>query len=388
MVNEKFQAQEVTTPESQETPEQPATSPEPVTIDVAFSGATTAAEIRTKAQTLCAGKAADELAVIASKAWDFCGTTSRSLTEQANRHRLIIGSVILCIKELCQHGEFEQAILPVLEKLGCSRGTIWKLMRYASISSVDRYIASGYEKVLQAYKLAQNRFPDSADPIADLLVMVGVRDLDDVDVFGKDLQAKLKAVELVVECGQTGLTHEDAFRLARAGYGDDSKALKDTLTSNMAAGKTATEVVNGILAKNVPLGKQAKPKKAKSAAGFAGSLKTFMKALGDENKQQQPTLIDPQTASEFKQGIETLFARWQASNASSAPTTATPPPAAASAAAPTTAPSSTSSAATPVALPAASASPSVTPTPAVTPATTEAPTPEATTEPAAPATPQ
>ena len=376
------QEQEVTATESQDSPEQPATSPEPVTIDVAFSGATTAAEIRTKAQTLCAGKSAEELAGIASDAWNFCGTTSRSLTEQANRHRLIIGSVLICIKELCQHGEFEKAVSPVLEKLGCSRGTIWKLMRYASIFCVDRYITYGYEKVLQAYKLAQNRFPDSADPIADLLQMVGVHDLDDVDVFGNELPNKLRAVELVAECGQTGLTLDDAFRLVRAGNGDDCKALKDTLTSNMAAGKTAAEVVGDILAKNVPLGKQAKPKKAKSAAGFAGSLKTFMKALGDENKQQQPTLIDPQTASEFKQGIETLFARWQASNASSAPTTATPPPAAASAAAPTTAPSSTSSAAP------AAASPSVTPTPAVTPATTEAPTPEATTEPAAPATPQ
>lgn len=359
------QEQEVTTPESQDTPEQPPTSPEPVTIDVAFSGATTAAEIRTKAEGLCSGKSAEELASIASEAWNVCGTSTRTLTEQANWNRLIIGSVLLCIKEQCQHGEFEQAIAQVLEKLGCSRGTISKLMRYAKVLCVDNYTAYSFEKVLQAHKLAKERFPKSSDPIADLLQMVGVQNLDDVDVFGKDLQDKLKAVELVAECGQTGLTLDDALRLAKTGYADDSKALKDTLTNNIAAGKSAHEVVDGILGDDIPLKKQTKPKKAKSAAGFEGCLKTFLKALGDENKQTQPTLIDPQTASEFKQGIETLFARWQASNASSAPTTATPPAA---------------SAVAPVA-------PIPDATPAVIPATTEASTP-ATTEPTAPATPQ
>ena len=110
--------------EQSENIEQPATSPEPVTIDVAFDGAKTAAEIRTKAKDLCAGKDADELAGIASETWNVCGTTLRSLTGQANWNRLIVGSVLLCIKDKCQHGEFEKAILPVLEKLGCSRGTI------------------------------------------------------------------------------------------------------------------------------------------------------------------------------------------------------------------------------------------------------------------------
>ena len=388
------QEQEVTATESQDSPEQPATSPEPVTIDVAFSGATTAAEIRTKAQTLCAGKPAEELAGIASDAWNVCGTTSRSLTEQANRNRLIVGSVLLCIKDQCQHGEFEKTIAPVLEKLGCSRGTIWKLMRYASIFCVDKYIAYGYEKVLQAYKLAQNRFPDSADPIADLLQMVGVQDLDDVDVFGKDLQAKLKAVELVAECAQTDLTLDDALRLVRAGHGDKVAALKDTLTNNMAAGKSAIDVVNGILGHDIPLKKQAKPKKPKSAAGFIGSLKTFLKALSDENQKPQPTVIDQQTASELKQGIDIFLSRQQTSSASAATTTATLPdtPSAASEV-PATPPAASSSSLpevpTTVAPPPAASSevPTTDATPAVIPATPEEPTPS-TPEAERPATPQ
>ena len=273
-------------------------------LSATFAEATTVSEIQACAAQACVGKTPTELAKLAAKAWSQAGGKIRTLTEAANRNRLIAGTLLNTIKQMLEHGQFEEYCAPLLEKLGCRKTTRWKLMTYAAIPNIDRYLSVSFEKVFAVYRRFGGHFPDSNDPLAEIMKTVGVTSLDDIDMLSCDIDTKIKALRVHTDYAKAGMTLEEAERLVRAGHADDVKKLHRSLKEHTQHAGNIHDAVSRVLAMQVPTTTGTASKKpVRKKNTFPAKLSRFLDDLEEENDRDTPTLVDRKSERELRDGV-------------------------------------------------------------------------------------